>query len=178
MNENMQDIQVDDTPVWEVEIKEWRGVAAWTWNAGDDVCGICRAPFDGCAPEAKFPGDDCPVVWGMCSHAFHLQCINKCVSSCVRVLVCVAVVVVVHRVLVVRYWVEPPTDGNGTYSMCTGLMVSVPDLTYMYNVGGFQANLIIDVLSAVRSGSLRQLKQRAHRGFPEGHIGTRTCILG
>jgi len=66
---------------FKVDICEWKTVASWTWNAGDDVCGICRSPFDGCAPDAKFPGDDCPVVWGVCSHAFHLQCINKWLSS-------------------------------------------------------------------------------------------------
>ena len=58
-------------------VKSWHAVASWTWNAGDDVCGICRMPFDGCPPEGKFPGDDCPVVWGVCNHAFHLQCISK-----------------------------------------------------------------------------------------------------
>lgn len=41
------------------------------------MCGICRMPFDGCHPEGKFPGDDSPVVWGVCTHAFHLQCINR-----------------------------------------------------------------------------------------------------
>lgn len=30
-----------------------------------------------CAPGEKFPGDDSPVVWGTCGHAFHLQCITK-----------------------------------------------------------------------------------------------------
>lgn len=45
------------------------------------MCGICRAPFDGNPPEAAFPGDDAPVVWGMCGHAFHIQCINKWLSS-------------------------------------------------------------------------------------------------
>ena len=60
-----------------VEIKHWRAVASWTWDAGDDVCGICRAPFDGVPPDARFPGDDAPVVWGACKHAFHLQCITK-----------------------------------------------------------------------------------------------------
>ncbi|RMZ57471.1 hypothetical protein APUTEX25_004305 [Auxenochlorella protothecoides] len=38
-------------------------------------------PFDGCPPEARFPGDDSPVVWGTCAHAFHLQCINRWLSS-------------------------------------------------------------------------------------------------
>lgn len=28
----------------------------------------------------KFPGDDSPVVWGICTHAFHLQCINRWVA--------------------------------------------------------------------------------------------------
>ncbi|KAL6770150.1 APC11 [Auxenochlorella protothecoides x Auxenochlorella symbiontica] len=62
---------------FDVKIKHWHAVASWTWDAGDDVCGICRMPFDGCPPEARFPGDDSPVVWGTCAHAFHLQCINR-----------------------------------------------------------------------------------------------------
>jgi anaphase-promoting complex subunit 11 len=60
-----------------VKVTAWQAVAAWTWDAGDDVCGICRAAFDGCPPEGKFPGDDSPVVWGVCNHAYHLQCITK-----------------------------------------------------------------------------------------------------
>ena len=63
-----------------VRIESWHAVASWTWNAGDDVCGICHAAFDGCPPEAKFP-DDAPVVRGTCSHAFHLPCINKWLQS-------------------------------------------------------------------------------------------------
>jgi anaphase-promoting complex subunit 11 len=64
-----------------VKVLHWHAVAAWTWNAGDDVCGICRMPFDGCPPDGKFPGDDSPVVWGVCAHAFHLQCISKWLNS-------------------------------------------------------------------------------------------------
>ena len=26
-----------------------------------DVCGICRVPFEGCCPQCKLPGDDCPL---------------------------------------------------------------------------------------------------------------------
>ena len=58
-----------------------RPVPAWTWGAGDDVCGICRNPFDGCPPDGRYPGDDSPVVWGTCSHAFHLQCIQKWLAA-------------------------------------------------------------------------------------------------
>ncbi|KAK9796647.1 hypothetical protein WJX73_008340 [Symbiochloris irregularis] len=68
-------------PVFKVDIKDWHAIATWTWNAGDDVCGICRMPFDGCPPDGKFPGDDSPVVWGTCGHAFHLQCITKWLTS-------------------------------------------------------------------------------------------------
>ena len=50
-------------------------------HAGDDVCGICRMNFDGCPPDGKYPGDDSPVVWGVCTHAFHLQCINRCAKA-------------------------------------------------------------------------------------------------
>ncbi|GMH40792.1 hypothetical protein BSKO_08696 [Bryopsis sp. KO-2023] len=62
---------------FDVHVKSWRAVASWTWNAGDDVCGICRTPFDGCAPEAKFPGDDSSVASGKCGHTYHLECIHK-----------------------------------------------------------------------------------------------------
>uniref|UniRef100_A0A0D9Z640 Anaphase-promoting complex subunit 11 n=1 Tax=Oryza glumipatula TaxID=40148 RepID=A0A0D9Z640_9ORYZ len=37
--------------------------------------------FDGCCPDCKFPGDDCPLIWGSCNHAFHLHCILKWVNS-------------------------------------------------------------------------------------------------
>mmetsp|Transcript_130316 Transcript_130316/g.377001 ORF Transcript_130316/g.377001 Transcript_130316/m.377001 type:complete len:126 (+) Transcript_130316:90-467(+) len=60
-----------------VRIKRFHGVARWTWNAGsdDEVCGICQSAFEGVAPGIKYPGDECPVVFGKCGHAFHLQCV-------------------------------------------------------------------------------------------------------
>jgi anaphase-promoting complex subunit 11 len=64
-----------------VKIKRWQAVGVWTWDAGDDVCGICCNPYDGCAQDAKYPGDDSPVVWGACGHAFHLQCIQKWLAA-------------------------------------------------------------------------------------------------
>lgn len=68
---------------WSVTFKEFNAVASWTWGAGEegDVCSICRSPFDGCPPDCKVPGDDAPVVWGKCSHAFHIQCIQKCIDT-------------------------------------------------------------------------------------------------
>ena len=60
-----------------VRIRRFHGVAQWSWNANDDVCGICQAAFEGTAPGVKYPGEDCPVVWGRCQHAFHLQCVSK-----------------------------------------------------------------------------------------------------
>lgn len=65
------------TSNFDVRIVRWHGVANWTWNGGDEVCVICHASFDDCHPEAKFPGDDSPVVWGTCNHAFHTSCIVK-----------------------------------------------------------------------------------------------------
>lgn len=46
----------------------YTGVAVWKWVANDDTCGICRMPFDSCCTDCKYPGDDCPLVWGQCSH--------------------------------------------------------------------------------------------------------------
>ncbi|WMV35399.1 hypothetical protein MTR67_028784, partial [Solanum verrucosum] len=59
----------------------WHTVASWTWDAQDETCGICRMAFDGCCPDCKLPGDDCPLIWGACNHAFHLHCILKWVNS-------------------------------------------------------------------------------------------------
>ncbi|KAJ7047977.1 anaphase-promoting complex subunit 11 RING-H2 finger-domain-containing protein [Mycena amicta] len=64
----------------QVTIKHWHAVAQWRWDTGadhndsdstsddDDVCGICRVPYEGCCPSCKVPGDDCPLIWGECSH--------------------------------------------------------------------------------------------------------------
>jgi len=60
-----------------ITIKSWNGVAVWKWLAKDDICGICRFPFHGCCPDCKFAGDDCPLVWGECTHCFHIHCIMK-----------------------------------------------------------------------------------------------------
>ena len=43
-----------------LKFKTWQGVATWTWNDASDVCGICHSPYDGCAPDCKYPGDDSP----------------------------------------------------------------------------------------------------------------------
>ncbi|XP_039689481.1 uncharacterized protein [Medicago truncatula] len=65
----------------ESENLAWHAVASWTWDAQDETCGICRMAFDGCCPDCKLPGDDCPLIWGACNHAFHLHCILKWVNS-------------------------------------------------------------------------------------------------
>mmetsp|Transcript_1551 Transcript_1551/g.2193 ORF Transcript_1551/g.2193 Transcript_1551/m.2193 type:complete len:155 (-) Transcript_1551:44-508(-) len=60
-----------------VKIKRIQAVAQWSWNANDDVCGICHASFEGTAPGVRYPGEDSPVVWGKCGHAYHLQCVSR-----------------------------------------------------------------------------------------------------
>ncbi|VDN57677.1 unnamed protein product [Dracunculus medinensis] len=51
--------------------------AAWKWVARDETCGICRMPFEACCVTCKTPGDECPLVFGICQHAFHMHCIVK-----------------------------------------------------------------------------------------------------
>ncbi|KAI6011889.1 hypothetical protein PISMIDRAFT_677014 [Pisolithus microcarpus 441] len=74
-----------------VRVKHWSAVAQWRWNTGNnnnndnyaaaddegDVCGICRVPYEGCCPTCKMPGDDCPLIWGQCSHVYHMHCLLK-----------------------------------------------------------------------------------------------------
>ena len=76
--------QLNDTrPKLRVRIKRWHGVAHWTWNCGeeDEVCGICQSAYEGVAPGVKYPGDECPVVWGTCGHSFHIQCITQWLAT-------------------------------------------------------------------------------------------------
>lgn len=45
-----------------VTIKQWNAVAAWRWDMpDDDMCGICRNPYDSTCTTCKFPGDECPL---------------------------------------------------------------------------------------------------------------------
>ena len=74
--EEEKEEEKEEVPL-KLKFKTWQGVATWTWDDTSDVCGICHSPYDACAPDCKYPGDDSPVVWGVCSHAFHLRCITK-----------------------------------------------------------------------------------------------------
>jgi anaphase-promoting complex subunit 11 len=68
-----------------VTVKQWNAVAQWRWDMGEnhvpdeegDVCGICRVAYEGCCPSCKMPGDDCPLMWGQCTHVFHMHCVLK-----------------------------------------------------------------------------------------------------
>lgn len=69
-----------------IKVESCTMVAEWAWDVkeGDDVCGICHSAYDGCCPNCKRPGDDCPLVWGECSHVFHLHCILTWFQSSTR----------------------------------------------------------------------------------------------
>ena len=61
-----------------VRVESWEAVAGWRWEAKEeDICGMCRSRFEACCGDCRFPGDECPVVWGACSHCFHMHCILK-----------------------------------------------------------------------------------------------------
>ncbi|KII86305.1 hypothetical protein PLICRDRAFT_43899 [Plicaturopsis crispa FD-325 SS-3] len=71
-----------------VNVKHWHAVAHWRWDTGTDaadeegdVCGICRVPYEGCCPACKIPGDDCPLIWGECTHVFHMHCLIKWIGT-------------------------------------------------------------------------------------------------
>ncbi|CAO1632123.1 unnamed protein product [Parajaminaea phylloscopi] len=64
-----------------VIVQDWSAVATWVWDVRDpdDVCGICQNNFDGVCGSCKTPrgGDECPLLFGECSHVFHMHCILK-----------------------------------------------------------------------------------------------------
>ncbi|WVR03184.1 hypothetical protein IAU60_000175 [Kwoniella sp. DSM 27419] len=85
-------------------IKSYNAVAYWKWDTSnepykvhhytsadptgydddddeDDVCGICQAAYEATCPECKVPGDDCPLIWGECTHIFHMHCLLKWIDT-------------------------------------------------------------------------------------------------
>ena len=65
-----------------VTINHWRGACYWKWKIQDqDMCGICRNSFEQVCANCKYPGDGCPLIWGECSHVFHLHCLLKWLES-------------------------------------------------------------------------------------------------
>ncbi|CEH16870.1 anaphase-promoting complex subunit 11 [Ceraceosorus bombacis] len=63
-----------------VTIRNYQPVGYWVWDVKDpdDVCGICQNAFDGvCGGSCKEPGDACPLLFGTCTHVFHMHCILK-----------------------------------------------------------------------------------------------------
>lgn len=63
MREATPTINVFYTIIMKVRIKKWAAVAVWKWIVANDEteCGICRVKFDGCCPDCRVPGDDCPI---------------------------------------------------------------------------------------------------------------------
>lgn len=49
------------TIIMKVHLRKWTAVALWKWKSSDPDCGICRLAFDGCCPDCRVPGDDCPL---------------------------------------------------------------------------------------------------------------------
>lgn len=42
---------------------------------------LCMTYILSCPCTGKVPGDDCPLVWGQCSHCFHMHCILKWLNA-------------------------------------------------------------------------------------------------
>lgn len=47
-----------------VKITAYNAVAEWKWDLPEDagdMCGICRAAYEGTCSKCKYPGDECPI---------------------------------------------------------------------------------------------------------------------
>ncbi|KAI7176764.1 hypothetical protein KC333_g4387 [Hortaea werneckii] len=67
-----------------VTFSAYQAVAEWKWDLpedSDDTCGICRVEFEGTCSKCKYPGDDCPIIIGNCTHCFHMHCIGDWLQS-------------------------------------------------------------------------------------------------
>jgi anaphase-promoting complex subunit 11 len=71
-------LQLPSKTKLKIRIKRLNVCGEWRWKDGNgDNCGICRAPFEGCCVDCKMPGEECPLVLGVCKHPFHMHCIVK-----------------------------------------------------------------------------------------------------
>jgi anaphase-promoting complex subunit 11 len=68
--------------VMKVKVNSWTVPAFWSWDVeNEDVCGICQVAYDACCPTCTVPGDGCPLIWGECSHVFHMHCLIKWLNA-------------------------------------------------------------------------------------------------
>ncbi len=60
----------------------WNAYCSWKWNVDKtDDCSICQNEFDKCCGECNLSSENCPPVEGVCSHLFHLHCIENWLSK-------------------------------------------------------------------------------------------------
>lgn len=65
-----------------VTIREWNAVAAWRWDMpDDDVCGICRNPYDSTCSKCKFPGDECPLCMSFIPFILPITNLEECSAN-------------------------------------------------------------------------------------------------
>ncbi|AMD22847.1 HHR078Cp [Eremothecium sinecaudum] len=80
----------------QIQVNNIQCVAAWYWDVpkelkrdslndedeeDEDVCGICRASYNGTCPNCKLPGEKCPLIVGSCHHNFHVHCIYQWLNT-------------------------------------------------------------------------------------------------
>ncbi|SMQ45713.1 unnamed protein product [Zymoseptoria tritici ST99CH_1A5] len=63
-------------------IKHYHAVAEWKWDhsSDEDKCSICSTELEGTC-GCHFPGNDCPITIGQCTHIFHMHCIDNWLGS-------------------------------------------------------------------------------------------------
>ncbi|MEQ2202056.1 hypothetical protein XENOCAPTIV_023196, partial [Xenoophorus captivus] len=66
-----------------VKIRQWSGVASWSWVANDENCGICRMPFNGCCPDCEYLSRDIVRLYtaSLLEHICHLTLKSKYTSG-------------------------------------------------------------------------------------------------
>jgi anaphase-promoting complex subunit 11 len=85
LNDSMEieghEVAASPRPKLVVKVKKFHAVATWKWQTREDTCGICHSSFDGTCGKCHIPGEDCPPLWGECTHVFHMHCILKWISG-------------------------------------------------------------------------------------------------
>ncbi|ORZ37455.1 anaphase-promoting complex subunit 11 RING-H2 finger-domain-containing protein [Catenaria anguillulae PL171] len=69
-----------------VRVVKWDPVASWHWNIErkGEICTCCSSALEATCGHCTYPGHECGIVVGECSHVFHTHCLEEWIRTCIK----------------------------------------------------------------------------------------------